>query len=303
MTLTGRMGRWLRRSLTRWTLRNPSPEMREWLAPRSHAGVHVSPQSAMTYAAVYDAVRIYAETIASLPLHLYRRVEGGKARATDSPMYRLFHSRPNDMQTSFQWRESAMVHLLLWGNSYSQIYWDARGEAASLWPIAPWLVTPRLAADGKSMEYQVNTSRGQVTLGSADVLHISGLGFDGFVGRSVISLARESLGLGMAAEQFGAQFFGSGATIAGVIERKEGVLSDEAFDRLRQDWERTYSGMAAAHKVAILEEGASYKPIGIPPEDAQFLQTREFQIEEVARWFNLPPHMLKLQELPISLRD
>ncbi len=141
--------------------------------------------------------------------------------------------------------------------------------------------------------YRINLPQGgQAVLRKEQVLHVAGPGWDGLVGKSVIALARESIGLGMAAEQFGASFFGNGAHMAGVLEHP-GNLTEEAAERLRKQWRELYSGLSNAHRIAVLEEGMKYQRIGIPPEDAQFLQTREFQVEEVARWFNLPPHMLK----------
>lgn len=288
MSLLSRTRNWFRR----FTLRDPEA-VEVFGPPKARAGVRVSQATAMTYSAVHNAVTIYAQTIASLPLQLYRsRRDGGKERATDYPLYRVLHDRPNPLLDSYRFRELMMVYLLLWGNSYSEIV-ERNGFEEELWPIPPWRVTPKLTASGRNIEYHVTRPDGQaVILPRSRVFHVAGMGFDGLKGRSVISLARESLGLGMAAEAFGAQFFGSGANMAGVLEHPN-TLSDQAHERLRTHWRDLYSGLDNAHRVAILEEGMKFNRIGIPPEDAQFLQTREFQVEEVARWFNLPPHMLK----------
>lgn len=287
-TLFNRTKQWLRR----FTLRDQ--EARElFVGSKVRAGVAVNQATAMTYSAVYNAVTIYAQTIASLPLHVYRtRPDGGKERATDYPLYRVLHDRPNPLLDSYRFRELMMVYLLLWGNFYAEVI-ERDGYEDELWPIPPWRAQPQLMANGRDIQYQVTLPDGRsAVLPRERVFHVAGMGFDGLRGKSIISLARESLGLGMAAEAFGAQFFGSGANMAGVLEHP-GSLSDKAHERLRQHWKELYTGLDNAHRVAILEEGMKYTRIGIPPEDAQFLQTREFQVEEVARWFNLPPHMLK----------
>lgn len=278
------------RRLLRWTLRDP--QVREILGPPPvAAGVAVTPDSALALSAVFNAVTILSGTVASLPLLLYRRRGDSRERAEDHPLWRLLHDAPNPLMTSFSWRERMMVHLLLWGNSFDEVVRDRAGRVVALWPLMPWQVTVR--PDGESgVSYEVRDKAGSRVLSRAEVLHIAGLGFDGVVGRSVIAVARESLGLGLAAQEYGARFFGSGAHLSGVLEYP-GVLSDDARRRLREEWTQAYSGVSRAHRVAILEEGLKFSPISIPPDDAQFLQTREFQIEEIARWFNLPPHMLK----------
>ncbi|PZN07276.1 MAG: phage portal protein [Bacillota bacterium] len=284
-----RVARWFER---RFTLRDPEAKEVFGVQP-VRAGVVVTPATAVQFAAVYNAVRILSESVASLPLHVYRRrADGGRERADDYPLYRVLHDQPNPLMTSFQWREAAMWHLLLWGNTYAEIV-RQDGFVTALWPIPPWLVQPELDETLRDIVYRINLPQGgQVVLRKEQVLHVAGPGWDGLVGKSVIALARESIGLGMAAEQFGASFFGNGAHMAGVLEHP-GNLTEEAAERLRKQWRELYSGLSNAHRIAVLEEGMKYQRIGIPPEDAQFLQTREFQVEEVSRWFNLPPHMLK----------
>lgn len=284
-TIWQRAREWLVRT---FTLREP---VEVWGLPRSRAGVRVGVEDALAYSAVYNAVTIYAQTVATLPLHVYRVLpDGSKERLTGHPVQRLLHERPNPALDSYRWRETMMVHLLLWGNAYAEIM-EQDGSPVELWPIPPWLVRPRL--EGRDVVYEVaQPGASSVVLGSKQVFHVAGLGFDGLQGKSVIGLARESLGLALAAERFGAQFFGSGANMSGVLAHP-GTLSETALENLRRQWHELYSGLDNAHRIAILEEGMRFERISIPPEDAQFLQVREHQVEEVARWFNMPPTMLK----------
>lgn len=256
----------------------------------SDSGVSVTPDSALTYSAVYAAVRCIAESVSSLPLNYYERLPtGGKAHAKANPLHTLLHDEPNPEMTSYQWREASMAHLLLWGNSYSEIVRDLEGNVVELWPIDPTIVTPRRTDSGE-LYYDLN--RGKTFITAANMLHIPGLSFDGISGMSPISLARQSIGLSMAIEQFGAGYFGRGARPGGVLTFP-GQLSPEARQNLRRSFEELHAGGANSHRVALLEAGLKWEAIGVPPDDSQFLQSREFQIIEIARWFNLPPNKLK----------
>ncbi|CAB4220034.1 COG4695 Phage-related protein [uncultured Caudovirales phage] len=256
----------------------------------SDAGVTVTPDTALTYSAVYAAVRCIAESVSSLPLNYYERLPGGgKASAKANPLHTLLHDEPNPEMTSLQWREASMAHLLLWGNSYSEIVRDLEGNVVELWPIDPTIVTP-MRTDSGELYYDLN--RGKSFITSGNMLHIPGLSFDGISGVSPITLARQSIGLSMAIESFGAGYFGRGARPGGVLTFP-GQLSPEARQNLRRSFEELHAGGANSHRVALLEAGLKWEAIGVPPDDSQFLQSREFQIIEVARWFNLPPNKLK----------
>ena len=253
------------------------------------AGVSVTPWTALNYSAVFAAVRIISEAVSSLPLHLYERLpNGGKRRASGTPLYSLVHDAPNDEMGSLQWREASMAHLLLWGNSYSEIVRDLEGNAVELWPLDPSQVKPTRTANGE-LFYDVG---GKVALPRENVLHVSGLSFDGISGISPIAQARQSIGLALAIEQFGAGFFGRGARPGGILTFP-GQLSSEARANLRRSFEDLHSGSGNSHRVALLEQGLKWESIGVPPDDSQFLQSREFQVIEICRWFNLPPHKLK----------
>ena len=263
----------------------------------STAGKNVSETSAMQMTAVYACVRILSEAVAGLPLHLYRYGERGtKKKAIDHPLYHILHDEPNPEMTSFIFRETLMTHLLLWGNAYAQVIRNGKGEILALYPLMPNRMKVDRDKSGEIVyEYtrssdDARTASGStVLLKSTDVLHIPGLGFDGLVGYSPIAMARNAIGLAMATEEYGAKFFANGATPGGVLEHP-GVLKDPA--RVRESWNSVYQGSGNSHRIAVLEEGMKYTPIGIAPNEAQFLETRKFQINEIARIFRVPPHMV-----------
>ena len=251
------------------------------------SGKAVNERTAMQTSAVYACVRILAESVAGLPLHVYERSGGSKSTKPSHPLYRLLHDEPNREMTSFVFRETLMSHLLLWGNAYAQIIRDGRGFPIALYPLLP----DRMAVDrdnGGDLRYTYQSEKGQVKLRRENVLHIPGLGFDGLIGYSPIAMAKNSIGMALATEEYGATFFANGANPGGVLEHPA-VVKDR--DRLRESWQSQFSG-ANAHKVAVLEEGLKFKQMSIPPEQAQFLETRKFQINEIARIFRVPPHMV-----------
>nr|WP_139906293.1 phage portal protein [Clostridium thermarum] len=252
------------------------------------SGKTVNEKTAMQTTAVYACVRILSETIASLPLHVYRHTNSGKEKAFSSPLYRLLHDEPNPEMTSFVFRETLMGHLLLWGNAYAQIIRDGRGRVAALYPLLPdRMEVDRTAAGELFYEYQ--SDKGKVVLRKEDVLHIPGLGFDGVKGQSPIAMAKNAIGMAIATEEYGAKFFSNGANPGGVLEHP-GIVKDPK--RIRDSWNAVYQGSSNAHRVAVLEEGMKFTPIGIPPEQAQFIATRKFQLNEIARIFRIPPHMI-----------
>ena len=254
------------------------------------SGKAVNERTAMQTSAVYACVRILAESVAGLPLHVYERTaNGSKSTKPSHPLYRLLHDEPNREMTSFVFRETLMSHLLLWGNAYAQIIRDGRGVPIALYPLLP----DRMAVDRNEsgeLVYTYQSDKGQVKLRRENILHIPGLGFDGLIGYSPIAMAKNAVGLALATEDYGAAFFANGANPGGVLEHP-GVIKPEQADRLRESWQSQFGG-ANAHKVAVLEEGLKFHQMSIPPEQAQFLETRKFQINEIARIFRVPPHMV-----------
>ena len=269
------------------------------------SGKRVNARSAMQMTAVYSCVRILSEAVAGLPLQFYRYNDnGGKEKAVDHPLYFLLHDEPNPEMTSFVFRETLMTHLLLWGNAYSQIIRNGKGEIVALYPLMPDRMTvdrdehgrlyyEYLVYDGDDVDGRTGTdpkANGKIVrLHPADVLHIPGLGFDGLVGYSPIAMAKNAIGLAIAAEEYGSKFYANGAAPSGVLEHP-GTLKDPG--RVRESWQSTFGGSSNANKVAVLEEGMKYTPISIAPNEAQFLETRKFQINEIARIFRVPPHMV-----------
>ncbi|WP_112384673.1 phage portal protein [Streptococcus intermedius] len=264
---------------------------------RTTSGKTVNERTALQTTAVYACVRILSETIASLPLHVYRYTEGGKEKDTKHALYTLLHDEPNPDMTSFVFRETLMSHLLIWGNAYAQILRDHSGQVIGLYPLLPDQMSVHRSEKGKLFyvynRYEEDNPNfqemGSIVLSQEEVLHIPGLGFDGLIGYSPIALAKNAVGMTLACEEYGASFFGNGANPGGVLEHP-GILKDPG--KVRDSWNAVYQGTRNAHKVAVLEEGMSYKQIGIPPEEAQFLETRKFQINEIARLFRIPPHMV-----------
>ena len=263
----------------------------------STAGKYVNERSAMQMTAVYSCVRILAEAVAGLPLHLYRYTkDGGKEKAIDHPLYLLLHDEPNPEMSSFVFRETLMTHLLLWGNAYAQIIRNGKNEVIALYPLMPNKMSVDRDENGQLYyTYQRSTDEAHTMDGSSvilkaqDVLHIPGLGFDGLVGYSPIAMAKNAIGMAIACEEFGAKFFANGAAPSGVLEHP-GTIKDPG--RVREAWQSQFGGSSNSGKVAVLEEGMKYTPISISPEQAQFLETRKFQINEIARIFRVPPHMV-----------
>jgi HK97 family phage portal protein len=262
------------------------------------SGKTVNERTAMQTTAVYACVRILSEAVAGLPLHIYRyRSDGGKERIPLHPLYHLLHDEPNPEMTSFVFRETLMSHLLLWGNAYAQVVRNGRGQAVALYPLLPSKMDVSRAANGELLytyyrdadETGLNPKGGYITLRRDEVLHIPGLGFDGLIGYSPIAMAKNAIGMSLATEEYGASFFANGANPGGVLEHP-GVIKD--IGRVKESWNSAYQGNGNAHKIAVLEEGMKFQAIGIPPEQAQFLETRKFQINEIARIYRVPPHMV-----------
>lgn len=263
---------------------------------RTHAGKRVTDRTALQHTVVYACVRVLSEAIASLPLHVYKYTDKGKERVQQHPLFYLLHDQPNPEMTSFVFRETLMSHLLIYGNAYAQIIRNGRGEVIGLYPLMP----DRIKVDRDernrlvyiySRYDEANPNfklQGDIILKQEDVLHIPGLGYDGLVGYSPIAMAKNAIGISLACEEYGASFFGNGASPSGVLEHP-GVIKNP--ERVRDAWQKAYGGINN-HRTAILEEGMKYTPISIPNNEAQFLETRKFQIAEIARLYRVPLHMI-----------
>ena len=267
---------------------------------KAASGEQVDEKSAMQIVTVYACVRLLAESVAGLPLHLYRFTdtqESGKEKAKDHPLYRLLYFMPNPEMTSFSFRETMMTHLLLWGNCYAQIVRDGRNGILGLYPLLPENV--EVDRDEKGEIYYIyhaytdekpGENNRDIFFRKDEIFHVPGLGFNGLVGFSPIAMMKNALGTTLAVEKYGSSFFRNGAQPSGVLEHP-GVLKDPS--KIRENWSDVYGGANNAHKVAVLEEGMQYKPISLPPEDSQFLSTRQFGVTEICRIFRCPPHLLQ----------
>lgn len=257
----------------------------------------VTERSSMQITAVYACVRVLSEAVASLPLHFYHyKEDGSKEKALKHPLYFLLHDEPNPEMTSFIFKETMMTHLLLWGNFYCQIIRNGKGEVVALYPLMPNRMTVDRDEKGRlyySYQHQsdeAGTMRNEtVILHQDELMHIPGLGFDGLIGYSPIAMMKNALGTSIACDEYASKFFANGASPSGVLEHP-GILKNP--EKVRESWNQAFSGSQNAHKTVVLEEGMKYAPISINPQDSQFLETRKFQLEEVARAFRCPCHLI-----------
>ena len=263
----------------------------------SSSGVSVTEVSTLQLTAAYCAINLIARTMAALPLPVYRRdADGGRSRASNHPAYSLLHDRAHPLMTSMVFRETMMAHVLVFGNGYAKIVRDPISREP--WRLEPWVpdhVGLEITDDGTQMMYSYRKPPGGAitdVANSEDMLHFKGLGGNGLVGWSPIKCCMSAIGLGLATQEFGANFFGNGARPSGALKHP-GTLSEPAHDRLKHSFAANYGGVKNVGKPMILEEGLDWTSISIPPEEAQFLQTRQFNIAEVARIYNVPPHKLK----------
>jgi HK97 family phage portal protein len=268
-----------------------NPSLWNLFGSQSISGEVVDEYTALTYSAFWNAITLISGTIGALPLHLMEQKGEKKRIANNLTVYEVLHSRANPYMTAMSFRECITAHVLTWGNGYAEIVRDGLGDVRELWPITPNRVRPVM--DDAELFYRVSMPNGEDKyLPRNQVLHLAGLGFDGFLGYSVVAMARKSIGLAMAMETFGSHYFGKG-THPGAIVTHPQKISAQAHENLRKSLMSTYSGLGNSHRLMLLEEGMNIVKVGIPPDESQFLESRQFQIPEVARWFNLPPHKLK----------
>jgi len=277
---------------------SPSQWLIDWVSGGSatSSGIHVNEGSALKYTPFWAAVRIISGTIAHLPFIVYRRLpkNEGKERKQDHPVYKLMHDRPNDYMDALTFIESRQAHVLTYGNGYAEIQRDGSGRPIALWPLLPDR-TERKIKDGVPY-YEVRSQVGQTAyLPEYNVLHIKGLGFDGYNGYNVVDFHREAIAYGMAVKEYGARFFGNDASPGGTLETPNG-LSETAFKHLKESWLDSQKGLSNAHRMQILEEGLQFKPMGIDPAKAQALEVQKWTVDDCARIFQIPPHKLGSME-------
>jgi len=272
------------------TLRDKDSWFTNWLTGgmTTDAGVSINNNTAMQISTVFACIRIISEDVGKIPLQVFRKEKNGRQRDDSHPLNNIFNNNPNPEMTAMSFRQTLMGHVLAYGNGYAEIVRDATGQVAALWPLLPDRVTPKRDSNGLLYYEYKNVDGTTTSLSQSKIFPIPGFSFDGIQGYNVIHYARQSLGLARAAERFGAKFFGNGAKSTGVIE-VPGRLTEKAFKNLKTSVEQQISG-DNIHRMLLLEEGAAFKPVSLSPEDSQFLETRQFSIPEVCRWFRMPPH-------------
>ncbi|PJN31314.1 phage portal protein [Streptomyces sp. CB02613] len=278
----------------------PEKWVEDWMRGGSvnSAGIRVDQDTALTYSPFFAGVRVLSEDLGALPMFLYERLEPrGKQRATSHPLYALLHDQPNPMMSAVQFKETLMGHAITWGNGIAYVVSNKRtGVIEELWPLRPDRITIGVKRTGpgrfeRRYRYDDDVNGIHTVLLPHEVLHIGGLGFDGVEGYSVVNLAANAIGLGLATEHHGAKVFSNGAAPGGALSHP-GNLSPEARRRMADDWENIHKGIDRAHRVAILEEGVTWQQVGVPNDAAQFLETRKLQVTEMSRWLRLPPHKI-----------
>ena len=279
----------------RSNLATPEKWLVDWFkgGTETPSGINVTEDTALHYGPFFAGVRIISEDLGSLPFPLYESLEPrGKRRATDHPLYPLLHNEPNPVMSSQTFRETLTGHAVMWGGGYAEIV-HKRGVVKELWPLRPDRMKVKFNRRTRRLIYDYDDQGNGIRRRFLpdEILHIYGLGFDGVRGYSVLELARNSIGAGVASEQFGASFFGNAARPSGFL-RHPGVLGDPARKNLKESIEKMHKGSQNTGRLALLEEGMEWQQIGIPPDDAQFLETRRFDVLDMARWLRLPPFML-----------
>jgi HK97 family phage portal protein len=268
---------------------NNARPVRTVVKERSYSEETITPEISLTVSAVLAAFTILTEDLSSLPMLLYQRVGRNKFRAYNNMYYRLMHDQPNPEHSSMVFREFVLGHMLAWGNFFGQPIFDKAGDVVEIWPLRPDKMTVK-RLNGERVYIYITPEGIQRVFLQEEILHIPAFGFDGLVGYSRISLARNTIGLSISIDKFGSKFFSNDA-VPGYIYKHPGELGDEAYDHLKDSLEER-KGVDKSHTPVILEEGMSIERLGIPPDDAQFLETKKFQVGEIARIFRVPPHMI-----------
>lgn len=280
----------------RRSLENPATplngeELAEWVSDRQ--GVTVNPETALKLAAVYSCVYVLSSSLAQLPAVVMRKMEGDRIEAgTDHPAYYLLHDEPNRWQTSYKWRETKMAHVLGWGNGYSSMVRNKRGELTSIQSHLPQVTS--LVKNGNRWLYSTQDDDGHAqAVAVEDMAHIRALGSNGKTGVSIIRQHADTIGLGLAAMRYGREFFEGGGRPAGLVTVKDGKLQNDSWERLKKAWKESVSRLRTSeNKTLLLPADLDYKALSIAPEDAQFLDTRKMTRSEIAGLFNVPAHMI-----------
>lgn len=281
----------------RFNLKNPDDWFVNWVGGGSQtsSGANVNQLTAMQYTPFWASVRIISGTLAFLPFLVYERKEDGKVRKPTHPAFKLLHDRANDFIDALTLKETLQAHALTYGNGYAEIQRNGAGRPIALWPLLPNRVWRRIGDDGKPF-YELRMPDGTTTLlDDLNVLHIKGLGFDGYTGYNVVAMQKEAIGYGIAVKEYAGRFFSGDATPGGVLEHPQN-LSETALKNLYNSWNNRHQGLNSGQRLQILEEGMKYNPIGVNPEQAQSLEVQKYTVDDCARIFNIPPHKIASME-------
>lgn len=271
----------------------PSPELRSALgAILSKVGIHITTKNALQTTAVFACVRLISESIASLPLFLYRKTDTGKEKATDLPLYGVLHDVPNPETDSFQFWQAFVSNMLIYGRGYAEVVRDNAGRVAQMWNITTPFVRIQRNSDTQELEYAVTPSgKEQFILRKDQIFRVDWFSMDALNAFKPLELAQNAIGLGEAAEEFASNYFKNGANVGGIIEYP-GEMEDNEAERFRKDVRTAYEGLSNTARLMFLEQGAKFQKVSNTPEESQMLETRKFQVEEVARFYNVPLHMI-----------
>jgi len=273
---------------------NPAQWLIDWVSGGSEvsSGVKVNESSALKYTPFWAAVRVISGTVAALPFLVYKRTEnGGRERIIDHPVYPLLHDRPNEYMDAITFIETRQAHVLTYGNGFAEIQRNGAGKPIALWPLLPDR-TFRKISPGGIPYYEVGVLTGQkVNIPDYNVLHIKGLGFDGYTGYNVVAAHKEAIGYGVAVKEYAGRFFSNSANPGGVLEHPN-TLSDPAAKRLAESWNKESGGLTKAHRTRVLEEGMKWSQTGVAPEQAQALEVQKYTVDDCSRIFNIPPHKI-----------
>ena len=279
---------WFERLFNRKTTDEQPRSSRIFYFGKTASGVSVDADNALKNSVVWACIRYLSSTVAQLPWHVMRQVDGGSERMNQHPVDRLIAKRPCAEMGSFSWRQAMFANALRYGNGYAEIERDRRGVPLALWLLHPDRVVPRRAEDGR-LVYEVWNRSGNTFIDAMDMFHVRGFG-DGPIGYNVVEYAAQSIGWAQATETFGASYFGEGMNPSGVIEVPETTKLDiDGQEELRKEIKRLYAG-PKAERTAIMDGGMKFHKIANNPDESQFIETRQHQVEEICRWFGVPPH-------------
>lgn len=283
--------KWIFKNLS--TLAHPSPELRSALGTiLSKVGIHINAKNALQTTAVFACVRLVSESIASLPLFLYRKTSTGKEKATDNSLYGVLHDVPNPETDSFQFWQAFAANMLLYGRGYAEVVRNNAGQVVQMWNITTPYVKVRRNSETQELEYVVTPSgKEQFVLQKDQIFRVDWFSIDALNAFRPLELAQNAIGLGEAAEEFAADYFKNGTNVGGIIEWPE-IMTDEQLESFKKDVRKGYEGLSNTARLMFLEQGAKFQKVTDSPQESQMLETRKFQVEEVARFYNVPLHMI-----------